>query len=176
MSPSDPRPREDDLSSLLAELEVPLARTLSRFRIPAQDAEDLLQETLLIFLTKRAEVRDPAAWISTTLRHRCVIYWRRRRRALVQTFDEILLESLSPGTEAAQTRSLLTHDLSRAISHLPERCRAILRLRYALDRDGCEVAESLGYRESSIRQVTNRCLSALSVRMLSGGYGGGAPA
>lgn len=172
MSPSDPRPREDDLSSLLAGLEAPAARTLSRFRIPAQDAEDLLQETLLLFLTKRAEVRDPAAWIATTLRHRCIIYWRRRRRALVQTFDEVMMEMLDEGRECEQNRKLLGRDLSRAIARLPQRCRAILRQRYALDRDGSEVAESLGYRESSIRQVTNRCLSALSVQMISGGYHG----
>lgn len=172
MSPSDPRPREDDFSSLLAGLESPLARTLSRFRIPAQDAEDLLQDTLLLFLTKRAEVRDPAAWISTTLRNRCVIYWRRRRHALVRSVDEVVMEALSGGHEGEQGRSLLTRDLTRAIASLPERCRAILRQRYALDRDGGEVAESLGYRESSIRQVTNRCLAALSVRMVSGGYSG----
>lgn len=172
VSPSDPRPREDDILSLLAGLEASLARTLSRFRIPAQDAEDLLQDTLLLFLTKRAEVRDPAAWISTTLRHRCIIYWRRRRHALVQTVDEALMEALGGGCEGEQNRSLLACDLSRAIAHLPERCRAILRQRYALDRDGSEVAASLGYRESSIRQVTNRCLSALSAQMVSGGYRG----
>ena len=170
MSPSDPLRREDDLAQLLAALEGSFARTLVRFRVPAQDAEDVLQETLLLFLTKRAEVRDPAAWISTTLRHRCVIYWRRRRHALVQTLDEVLTESLSVGQEPEQTRRQLTSDLSHAIARLPQRCRTILRMKYALDCDGSEVAERLGYRESSIRQVTHRCLSALSVQMLAGGY------
>jgi len=118
-------------------------------------------------------VRDPAAWIATTLRNRCVIYWRRRRHALVQTLDGVLIETFCGEGEAAHSRSLLTHDLTRAIARLPERCRAILRQRYALDRDSSEVADSLGYRESSIRQVTNRCLSALSVQMVSGGYRGG---
>lgn len=172
MSPSDPRPREDDFSSLLAGLEESLARTLSRFRIPAQDAEDLLQDTLLLFLTKQAEVRDPAAWISITLRNRCLIYWRRRRHALIRTVDEVVMEELAGGREGGQGRSVLISDLTRAIATLPARCRAVLRQRYALDRDGSEVAESLGYRESSIRQVTNRCLAALSVKMVSGGYSG----
>ena len=170
MSPSDPRQRDDEFAQLLAALEGQLARTLCRFRIPGQDAEDLLQETLLLYFTKQAAVRDPAAWISTTLRHRCVIYWRRRRRSLLQTLDEVLIESLDSGVEPEQTRRQLTCDLSHAIARLPERCRAILKLRYALDRDGREVADRLGYQESSIRQVTNRCLSALSVQMLSGGY------
>ncbi len=170
MSPSDPRRREDDLAQLLAALEGSLARTLFRFRVPAQDAEDLLQETLLLYLTKQAEVRDPAAWISTTLRNRCVIFWRRRRRVLIETLDETLLDSLGSAAEPEQTRRQLATDLSQAISTLPLRCRSILRLRYALDCEGAEVAERLGYRESSIRQVTHRCLSALSVRMLAGGY------
>jgi RNA polymerase sigma factor (sigma-70 family) len=170
VSPSDPRPQDDDLAQLLAALERPLARTLVRFRIPAQDAEDLLQETMLLFLTKRPEIRDPGAWISTTLRHRCVIYWRRRRRSLVQTFDDVLLESLGASEDAHPARCQLTTDLSKAIARLPERCRNVLRLRYALDCDGPEIAARLGYQDSSIRQVTHRCLSALSVQMLSGGY------
>lgn len=170
MSAGDPRRHEDDLTQLLAGLERDFARTLVRFRIPAQDAEDLLQEALLLFLTKRAEVRDPAAWIVTTLRNRCVIYWRRRRRALVQTLDEVLIDSLGTDAEPERERLQLGRDLTRAISTLPARCRSILRLRYALGCEGAEVAHRLGYRESSIRQVTNRCLSALSFQMLQGGY------
>ena len=165
-----PRRHEDGLAQLLAALERDLARTLSRFRIPAQDAEDLVQETLLLFLTKQAEVRDPGAWISTTLRNRCVVYWRRRRRVLVESFDETLIDSLASEAEPEQTRRQLARDLSSAISTLPARCRSILKLRYALGCEGGEVAERLGYRESSIRQVTNRCISALSVKMLAGGY------
>lgn len=170
MSPSDPQRRDDGFAQVLAALEAPLARTLSRFRIPAQDAEDLLQETLLLYVTKQAEVLDPCAWISTTLRNRCVIYWRRRRRSLVETFDDVVLESLGAREAAHPARCQLTRDLSQAISRLPERCRNVLRLRYALDCDGPEIAERLGYQDSSIRQVTHRCLSALSVQMLSGGY------
>jgi len=56
-------------------------------------------------------------------------------------------------------------DLGNAISGLSDRCKSILRLRYGLGFEGEEVAARLGYRASSIRRVTLRCLSYLTQRI-----------
>jgi hypothetical protein len=45
----------------------------------------------------------------------------------------------------------------------------VLRLRFRLGYEPTEVARMLGYRESSIGKITNRCLAALSRELLASG-------
>jgi RNA polymerase sigma factor (sigma-70 family) len=160
----------DELTAVLERLEPELRRVLVRFRIPAQDAEDLIQDTLLVFLTKHDTIASPAPWLLATLRNRCLVYWRRRRRHLIEAIDAGLLEEVAGGRPGDQNRRDLARDLSGAVSRLPNRCRSILRLRYGLECAGPEIAEQLGYRPDTIRQATLRCLSALSRQLLSNGY------
>jgi RNA polymerase sigma factor (sigma-70 family) len=160
----------DELSQLLSRLEPELQGLFLRFRIPLQDSEDLLQEALLALLVHRETVSSPAPWLLATLRNRCRMYWRARRRSLLEAVDGTLLEGMAGGGETRADRADLAHDLTCAISGLPRHCRSILRLRYGLDRDGAEIADRLGYSPNSIRQVTHRCLSALTRRLVDSGY------
>ncbi len=166
MSISEPFRRADDIVSLVDRLGGEFARILSFYRIPQQDAEDLLQDTLLLFLTKRAEVRTPAAWLAGALRNRCLRYWRARRNRLLQAIDRGLLEELVASEEPTNERAVLAHDLSNALARLPDRCQSVLRMRYGLGYAGAEMAEKLGYTEATVRQIAHRCLSALSRQML----------
>src|SRR4029079_17597629 len=80
MNPSaPPEPAEPSLEEILGRTETKLKKVLSRYRIPAQDADDLLQETFLIMVSKLATIRNPDAWVVATLANRCIIYWRRHR-------------------------------------------------------------------------------------------------
>jgi DNA-directed RNA polymerase specialized sigma24 family protein len=56
------------------------------------------------------------------------------------------------------------------MSRLSTRCRSLLKLRYGLGYGPTEVAEQMGYRTSSIRKVTNRCLAALTRQLLAVGF------
>jgi RNA polymerase sigma factor (sigma-70 family) len=163
-------PQDDELATVLENLEPEVRRVLVRFRVPPQDAEDLLQDTLLIFLTKRSSITSPGAWILSALKNRCLVYWRARRRRLFETIDETLLEEIAGPGPDAHGRSDLARDLSGALSHLPDRCRSVLRLRYGLECDSGEIASRLGYQAGTVRQVTLRCLSALSRRLLSSDF------
>ena len=49
---------EPSLEEILARIEPRLKRVLSRYRIPAQDADDLLQETFLIMVSKAGTIRN----------------------------------------------------------------------------------------------------------------------
>lgn len=157
----------DGLPALLERLESEFARVLTRFRIPAQDAEDLLQDLILTFLTQRSQIHSPDAWLMGTLRHGCALYWRKRRRRLIEAIDGAILEELGGGVEARQVREDIRRDLSRAIGRLPERCRSFIRLRYGLGFENPEVAEQLGYSSNSIRKISSRCLSALTDQILT---------
>ena len=60
------RPRGEDGLERLLESFRPRARAIvSSYRIPEEDGDDLLQETLLTFLHKRDQIYKPEAWLAT---------------------------------------------------------------------------------------------------------------
>lgn len=160
-------PTTEELPALLEQLHGEFSRILNRFQIPPQDAEDLVQDLLVLYLTKKNEIASPAAWLAGTLRMRCLLFWRKRRRRLMQSIDEGLLQELPVPGELRQNRDDVSRDLSSAIRQLPRRCRSLLRLRYGLDCDMPEIAEKLGYSATSVRKIASRCLSALSGQLLA---------
>jgi RNA polymerase sigma factor (sigma-70 family) len=155
----------DIVESTLAEAEPELRALLWRFRVPPDDAQDLLQDTILAFLLRRERVLSPTPWLLTTLKNRCLQYWRKRRRSLLVAVDSALLDDLGPSRAPEQERSDLRRDLSGALDRLTPRCRQILRLRYGFEYTGPEIADRLGAKAPAIRQATLRCLSALSRRL-----------
>lgn len=163
-------PETDELTALLDSVEPELKRILVRFRIPAQDSADLLQDAILLFLEKRPRITSPGAWLLSVLRNRCLTYWRARRRRLLEAIDTGLLEEMAGEAPDEIGRRNLARDLSGALSSLPGRCRTVLRLRYGLECEAPEIARSLGYKPDTVRQVTLRCLSALSRQLLSSGF------
>lgn len=157
------------LEEILRRVEPRLKRILFRYKIPAQDAEDLLQETFLIMVSKSASIRNPEAWLLATLSNRCVIYWRRHRSRLWDLVDTTILELLAEAEAPTQELSDLRSDLDALLAQLPDRCRSVLRLRYGLGCSTAEAAERMGYCTSSIRKVTRRCLAALTEQLLGAG-------
>ncbi|MDP9120190.1 MAG: sigma-70 family RNA polymerase sigma factor, partial [Acidobacteriota bacterium] len=163
-------PVKESLDDLLQRLRPRLKQVLGRYRIPAHDAEDLVQEALVATIQKWNEIQDPEAWLLVTLRNRCVVYWRKRRNSLYNTVDTAILELLSEPVAAPQERAELLWDLNHLLDDLPPRCRKLLRLRYGLGYDSAEVAEKMGYHPSSVRKVARRCMQALTLQMVSRGF------
>lgn len=150
------------LEDLLARMRPRIRATFARFRVPEQDAEDLLQQALLTYLLKEKSIHDPERWLIGTLRNMCLVYWRTKRRSVYQAVDRALLEALAKPTRPRQENDDLRRDLDGAISTLPSRCRSILEQRYTYGCKPAETAKQLGYRSSSIYKVIERCLAALS--------------
>ncbi|HVT59893.1 MAG TPA: sigma-70 family RNA polymerase sigma factor [Thermoanaerobaculia bacterium] len=144
-----------------------LKRLLAHYRVPAEDAEDVLQQALLALLYQWDHVRDPESWLLGTLKRHCLMYWRKQRRRLYSAVDATILEWLSEPIDPPQERQDLIWDLRHLLERLPSRCRSLLELRFRLGYEPAEVAERLGYRGSSIGKLTNRCLAALSREMLA---------
>lgn len=170
MTPFQPPNEQPLLEDILREVQPKLVQILGRYRIPSQDADDVLQETFLTLVHKREVVRNPEAWLIVTLRNRCLIYWRKKRKHLYQAVDTAILELLSEPEAPQQAKSDLRFDLDRLLARLPDRCRSLLKLRYGLGCSSSEVAERMGYRQSSIRKVTSRCLAALTRELLQAGF------
>jgi RNA polymerase sigma factor (sigma-70 family) len=157
---------------LLTRLQPRARATLARFRIPPADAEDVLQQTLLLYVERHSEVVDPEAWILTTLRNRCLMYWRKRRRRIYDAVDEEILARLSDPAEPPHERQHVRAGVQAAIAKVADPCRSLLTVRYALDCDAAETASRLGYKPSGIYKVIERCLAALTAHLAACGFAG----
>jgi len=157
----------DRFGEFLRRVEPRLKRLLSRYRVPPQDAEDLLQTTLLQIIHQWDRIHDHDAWVIGTLKRQIYMHWREQRRRLYRAVDAVLLDYLAPPVAPEQERAELLHDLQILIDRLPERCRSVLSLRFQLGYDPSEVAERLGYSAASIGKITTRCLAALNRELLA---------
>lgn len=160
----------------LKKVEPKLKRVLSTYRIPTEDAEDVLQQSLLALIYQWERVRDPECWLLGTLKRHCLMYWRTNRRRIYSAVDSTILEFLSEPVAPSQERTDLLFDLENLLGRLPSRCRQLLHLRFQLGYEPLEVARRLGYRASSIGKITTRCLAALSRELLAAGLATGTPA
>ena len=156
-----------ELEQLLDRCRSRLSGVLYRYRIPTQDAEDLLQETFLILVAKWDSIRSPEAWLAATLGNRCILYWRRRRMRLYELMDDAMLELLAPGDPPMQENTDLKRDLTQALGRLAPHHRELVLLRYGLGCTSSEVGERTGYGPGSVRKMTQRSLTRLG-RELSG--------
>jgi RNA polymerase sigma factor (sigma-70 family) len=139
-----------------------LRKILCQYRIPAEDAEDLLQETLLIAVTKWAEIRNQKAWLAATLKNRCLMYWRSHRsRHNAEPIDPILLDEVMEPREPPQLQIHASRQLQALLEVLPIGQRKVLLMRCGLEMSPPEVAARLGYHPASIRKVVQRSLARL---------------
>jgi RNA polymerase sigma factor (sigma-70 family) len=158
------------IEDLLTRLQPKLRRILARYQIPPEDADDIVQTTMLDLVYKQELINNPEGWVLGSVRNRCVIYWRKRRSQLYEAVDSAILELLAKPAGPSQHQAGLRHDLERVLRSLPQRCQDILKLRYGLGYGPTEVAEALGYKPSSIRKVTNRCLARLTRQLVAIGF------
>jgi RNA polymerase sigma-70 factor (TIGR02960 family) len=159
-----------------------------------QDAEDLVQETLLAAwrglkgFEGRASVR---AWLYRIATNRCLNALRARSRRprevpamnelpeptrrtepiWLQPYPDVLLDDLpdrAPGPEARyEARESIELAFIVALQHLPPRQRVALVLRDVLGFRTAEVAEMLDTGEASVKGALQRARAALEARLPS---------
>src|SRR3954470_17233367 len=161
-----------------------------------QDAEDMVQETLLAAWRglEQYEERDSLrAWLYRIATNRCLNALRdsgrrsrqppalpfevpeptRRGEPLwLEPYPDALLEGVAetaPGPDARyETKEAVTLAFVAALQHLPPRQRAVLVLRDVLGFRAAEVAEMLESSEASVNSALQRARSALEGRLPAG--------
>ncbi|MCU1349231.1 MAG: hypothetical protein JWO56_2261 [Acidobacteria bacterium] len=171
-----------------AELRLHCYRMLGSF----QDAEDLVQETLLRAWSKRATYQGRAtfrAWLYGIATNACLDVLRRRPRRLLpsdvygaadptesprsadelpwlEPFPERLLEAAAANLDEPEARLLAreTTELAflAAIQHLSPRQRAVLILRDVLEWSAKETAATLETTVASVNSALQRAHAALA--------------
>ncbi|HEX3128885.1 MAG TPA: DinB family protein [Thermoanaerobaculia bacterium] len=121
----------------LERLRPRLQRLLVTYRIPTENAEDLLQGSLRQLLGDWEKIKDPEAFLLGELRRRCLLYWRTQRRKLYEAVDSIVLDLVQRVTPE-QTRAmnyLRRHGTEAPVADLRRRVEETFRDLAALLRE-----------------------------------------
>jgi RNA polymerase sigma factor (sigma-70 family) len=156
---------DDDAHAALLRALVPLLHSFYRRRMRGaeEDAEDLVQETLISVHTRRASYdrnRPFTAWLYAVARYRLVDHYRRRRLSVpIEDVDEIL------ATEGFEERVTARMDVDNLLNTLsPKQARAISDTHI----DGKSVAEAAagaGIGESDVKVSVYRGLKTIASRI-----------
>jgi RNA polymerase sigma-70 factor (ECF subfamily) len=123
-----------------------------------EEAEDVVQESLVKAWKTRWRVRDPEkfpAWLATIARHKAHDVFRKRRTV---PLSEQVTEPIEP--EPANT-SALDQKLHSVLAALPELHRAALTLRYFEEMDYRTIENSLGLTNGALRGILGRALTSM---------------
>src|SRR5262249_6068790 len=126
-----------------------------------QEAEDVVQDTLVKAWKSRWRVRDPEkfpAWISTIARHRARDLARRRKPEPLP--HDLESTEFVSGGEPVPTMQLDT-EVQTALAQLPELHRAAVTLRYFEELDYATIEQTLGLSNGALRGILGRALGAM---------------
>lgn len=134
----------------------------NRLRSSPEDAEDLVQETLVALHTRR-DTYDPSypltAWMYAIARYRLIDLLRRqRRRGSHNSLDDLEIGEVDPQYEASDAR----RDVAVLLDKLPVKQKTSIRLVKLEDRSIREAAAITGFSESDIKVSIHRGLKALT--------------
>ena len=130
-----------------------------------EEAEDVVQDTLVKAWKSRWRVRDPEkfpAWLSTIARHRARDLARRRRpEPLPHDFEAA--ETVEAKTE--NENADLNSEVQAALSQLPELHRMAVTLRYFENLDYATIERMLGLTNGALRGILGRALGVMRRRL-----------
>ncbi len=138
----------------------------NRLRGAPEDAEDLVQETLIALHTRR-DSYDPqyplTAWMYAIARYRLIDFLRRKkRRGQHSSIDDVEVGDADPHYEASDA----TRDVATLLDKLPAKQQQAIRLVKLEEKSVREAAELTGFSESDIKISIHRGLKALT-RLMS---------
>lgn len=140
----------------------------NRLRGRAEDAEDLVQETLVALHTRR-DSYDPAypltAWLYAIARYRLIDFLRRAKHRTHATLDGLDPGDADPAYEASDAK----RDVKVLLAKLPEKQRRAIELVKLEEKSVSEAAALTGLSESDIKVSIHRGLKALMRLMAEAG-------
>jgi RNA polymerase sigma-70 factor (ECF subfamily) len=161
--------REDTLSWISDHVlpHEPLARHwLRRFRADGMEADDVVQEAYarLATLSTAAHVQSGKAYFMMTVRNLALEHLRRQKLVRIEALAEIRDMNIADDRPSIEDeisgREQLTL-VKKLIDGLPDRCRAILRLRKIEGLSQREAADRLGVTENVVEKQTAIGLKAV---------------
>ncbi len=136
----------------------PLVHGIVLARVPADEAEDIVQEVFISAYNNLRKLRDRNAvspWIARIARNRAAEFYRRRKPT----------EELSESLKLRDPRQNEANEILEAIKEMPETYRETLILRLVEGMTGPEIAEQTGLTHSSVRVNLHRGMRMLRAKL-----------
>lgn len=153
-SPAAPAQRTD-VAELYIELRpLLLSVAAGKFRVPADDAEALLHDVLLSFITATVHIENPRMWLVGAICNASRAYWRTRARVAAAETNE--LAGAKATIDSDQFEKAVA--LRRVLDSLSARDRMVLRLHYYEQLTIAEIALAFG---TTVKYATKLVCKAL---------------
>jgi RNA polymerase sigma-70 factor, ECF subfamily len=153
------RARDGDVGAFSEWIEAHWVRLVgfARSTVGDSDAEDAVQDSLVIAWAKISSLRIPEAFYSWLLRIIFRACLRRKRR-----FSRFLpLALLKESEHPEQPRATHSVDVERILALLPTRQRAVMHLTYLEGMSDSEIGVALGIAAASVRSHRRRARETL---------------
>jgi RNA polymerase sigma-70 factor, ECF subfamily len=148
----------------------PMVHAVLLSRVPAAEADDLVQEVFLHAMDRLDSLREPAAlggWLAAIARNAGASFLRSRRVAGSGELVDTLPGMSEDGSAAAEA-----HEALAAIRSLPEAYRETLMMRLVEGMTGPQIAARMGMTHGSVRVNLHRGMAMLRGRLGESGSSG----
>ena len=127
-----------------------------KFRIGEAEAESLLQEVFLSFMTTTTKVENIKAWLVAAMCNASRHYWRGQGKteSLPENFDD----HCDPKSNSIADQVAMEITLRQALEYLQPRCRDTLFLHYFEGRSAVDVARELETTSRYAEKLIHNCL------------------
>jgi RNA polymerase sigma factor (sigma-70 family) len=154
------RPPELVLLALLRRSRAPLRSLFRHLGIGVEDAEDLVQEALLIVTARWREIKEPYTFLLGTVRNLGLMHRRRQQGERQARFELGQVEPAAAGA-VPQRQVDCQLDARQLLARLPEPSRRIVEMRYGEELSSRDVALALDCSAAGVRQSARRGLRRL---------------
>jgi RNA polymerase sigma factor, sigma-70 family len=131
----------------------------SRYGIPWDVAEDVLQDTAVQLLKQQRSVRKPRSYLCAVFRIRCRTYFSSRPVNLgTLPISDDSLDTLAESPEDDLDQRIALH---QALTYISSACRRLLAARYMEGQSLRQAAQRMTLAYSGITKTLARCLKRL---------------
>lgn len=152
-----PSPEPEEIGDLYIKHRPLLLHIACRkFRVGEPDAESLLQEVFLSFMTTTTKVENIKAWLVAAMCNASRHYWRGQGKteSLPENFDD----HCDPKSSSIADQVAIEITLRQALDYLQPRCRDTLFLHYFEGRSAVDVAKQLETTARYAEKLIHNCL------------------
>jgi len=127
-----------------------------KFRVGETEAESLLQEVFLSFMTTTTKVENIKAWLVAAMCNASRHYWRGQGKT--ESLPENFEDQCDPKTTSIADQVAIEITLRQALDYLQPRCRDTLFLHYFEGRSAVDVAKELETTSRYAEKLIHNCL------------------
>jgi RNA polymerase sigma factor (sigma-70 family) len=138
----------------------PLLRAIAarKFHVPPEDVAGVVHDVFVSYLQHHERVANTRSWLVGATCNRARMYWRQRYRDGVVPEESGTEECEAPTDCFGEANRRI--DIASMLVQLPERCRQLLRMRFADDASAEEIATELDTTVGYARKLVHGCIAA----------------